>query len=67
MLSDEGMRSAACDMSRASSEMLRAANMISESVNTLQVLMGQGYGNNLEQLLEELKKLNNPIIKVDSK
>ena len=58
MNSEEMMR-AACIMREAAETNLRAANMVNDSVNQLQVLIGQGYGNNMDLLIEQLQKLSN--------
>jgi hypothetical protein len=58
MISDEGQFRAACEMVNAAQQNLRAANLFSESVQQLGFLLGQGYGKNLEILIEELKKID---------
>lgn len=58
MISDEGQRSAAYTMQSAAEMHLRAANMFEENVRRLEVLLGQGCGNNLELLLRQLTQLN---------
>lgn len=58
MISDEGQKSAAYTMSSAAELNMRAANIMSESVHTLQILLGEGYGNNIEQLIAELRRFN---------
>lgn len=58
MITDEGQQRAANTMHEAAEMHLRAANTFSESVRTLEVLLGEGYGNNISRLVEELQKLN---------
>ena len=55
MISDEGQMHAANSMRDAADTMKRAADSIEESVRQLTFLVGAGYGNPLEQLVEELK------------
>jgi len=56
LLTDEGLREAAGAMRDAAQCNRLAAETFREAVYQLNVLIGQGYGNNLEQLLEVLKK-----------
>lgn len=66
MISDEGQRHAAELMNQAAETNLRAANFMYDCTGRLERLLGCGYGNNVEALIEELKKLNNPIIKTSN-
>lgn len=44
------------NMSSAAAEMTRAANTIEECTRKLEMLFGQGYGSNLDRLIEALEK-----------
>jgi hypothetical protein len=57
MLSDEGQLQAAVIMREAAEKNERAANTFAESVNKLELLIGSGYGNNIEKLLEAFSDL----------
>jgi len=57
MITDEGQSRAAYTMLEASQNNLHAANMIDEAVNRLIPLLGDGYGNQLSQLIEALNQL----------
>lgn len=50
----ETVHDASYKMQNASSEMLRAANMIEDATQRLERLFGQGYGTNLDLLIEAL-------------
>lgn len=56
MNSDEGQQRAANTSWSAAEMNLRAANMFQESVYKLETLLGQGYGSNLDKLIELLEK-----------
>ena len=43
------------NMQSAANDMLRAANTIEECTRKLEQLFGQGYGSNLEKLIEALE------------
>ncbi len=58
MISDEGQRSAAYTMQSAAELNMRAANEFSESVRQLQLLLGQGYGTNIDALIDALREFN---------
>lgn len=58
MISDEGQQRAANTMREAAELNLRAANLISDSIHQLTGLIGQGYGTNLDQIIEQLKIYN---------
>ena len=57
MISDEGQNRAAYTMLEASQNNLRAANIIDDAVNRLTPLLGEGYGNQIGQLIETLNQL----------
>ena len=57
MISDEGQNRAAYTMLEASHNNLRAATAIDEAVKRLVPLLGEGYGNQLSQLIETLNQL----------
>ena len=52
----ETVHDASCKMSNAASEMMRAANMVQDATHRLELLFGQGYGTNLDRLIEALEK-----------
>ncbi len=56
----ETVSDASIRMASAASEMLRAANMIEDATLRLERLFGQGYGTNLDRLIEALEKLPTP-------
>lgn len=58
MNSEEMMR-AAHIMGNAAEEMRRAANDFDNAVHMLSQLIGSGYGNNIERLIEQLEIYNN--------
>lgn len=49
------------NMQSAANDMLRAANAIEECTRKLEMLFGQGYGSNLDRLIEalELQQIGN--------
>ena len=55
MISDEGQRQAASTMRDAAEMNLRAADMIQQAVFTLQTLIGEGYGNAVSRLVQQLE------------
>ena len=59
----EDVARAASDMLRAANDMLRAANTIEECTRRLEMLFGQGYGTNLDRLIEALERNAPPIEK----
>lgn len=58
MLSDEGLSSAASRMEDAAERIRVAADNFAETVNRLERLIGVGYGNNIERLLQQLEESN---------
>lgn len=52
----EDVTRAGYNMQSAATDMLRAAGMIEECTRRLELLFGQGYGSNLDLLIEALKK-----------
>ncbi len=57
MVNTEEMRRAASSMSEASDEMRRTANSFSDSVDRLERLFGQGYGSNIDRLIEAIENM----------
>lgn len=51
----EDVSRAGFNMQSAASDMLRAANTIEECTRRLEMLFGQGYGSNLDLIIEALK------------
>lgn len=51
----EDVSRAGFNMQSAASDMLRAANTIEECTRRLEMLFGQGYGSNLDLLIEALQ------------
>ncbi len=56
----EGMQTAARRMNEAADNFTRAADRMEESVNRLTMLLGQGYGNNLEKIIQLLEEKETP-------
>lgn len=57
-INTEAMIIAANIMDNAADSMLRAASQMDDCVHRLTLLLGQGYGSNLEIMIEQLEKLN---------
>ena len=55
----EDVSRAGHSMQSAANDMLRAANTMVDCVNRLEILFGQGYGSNLEKLIEALNENTN--------
>ncbi len=54
----ESVSSAAVAIQNAAESISRAANTFDEATRRLEVLFGQGYGSNLDRLIEALGRLN---------
>lgn len=59
----EGVERAGYAMNAASEQMSRAAATIEECTRRLEMLFGQGYGSNLDRLIEALENNAPPIEK----
>ena len=57
LIGSEDVSRAGHNISSAASEMSRAAQSIEESTRQLEMLFGQGYGSNIDRLIEALEKL----------
>ncbi len=53
----ETVADASASIRNSADTMLRAANMMEDCTRRLEFLFGQGYGSNLDKLIEELSKL----------
>lgn len=62
MISDEGQRQAANTMHNAAELNWRAANLIHDAVQQLIPLIGDGYGNVLSRIAENLKQHEKTIL-----
>lgn len=56
MNTDEGQMNAAVIIRDAAENNLRAANIFADAVRELTMLIGSGYGNNVEQIIELLRQ-----------
>ena len=54
----DDVRSAGYNIQAAATDILRAANTIEECTRRLETLFGQGYGSNLDRLIEALESTN---------
>ena len=54
----EDVLTAGHNIQAAATDMLRAANTIEECTRRLETLFGQGYGSNLDRLIEALESTN---------
>lgn len=57
-INTEQMQRAACTFDNAVDQMQRVSGSIENSVHCLTQLFGQGYGTNIDKLIEQLEELN---------
>jgi len=56
----EAVESAGCKIQSAANDMLRAANIMEDCTRRLELLFGQGYGSNIDRLIEALENKTTP-------
>jgi len=57
-INTEQMQRAACTFDNAIDQMQRTVGTMENSVHQLNQLFGQGYGTNIDKLIEQLEELN---------
>lgn len=57
-INTEQMQRAACTFDNAVDQMQRVVGTMEENVHRLNLLFGQGYGTNVDKLIEQLEELN---------